>query len=327
MIYLLYGDDTYRSWAKLQSIKTKYLDASMGDTDLAILEGATVTADQFRNQIQTQPFLARNRLVIVRNVIKEGKKEVHEGIIEELPKLPKTTILFFYEAGQPDKRTKLFQTLNQPKQAQEFPLLTGYELIKYVAEEAKKQGIALSSKAATYLTSITGPDLWRLEQELAKLSLYAKNKEITEADIDLLVGGSPEVTIFALTDAFGQRDKKTALKLLAQFEAEDNPLGLLAMIASHFRNLLLIADGQRLNYPKPELSKALKLHPFVFDKAFAQAHGYTFKELKNIYHYLFQLDLLAKQSHIDPYVGLTILASCLDQKTIQLPDLTEEKMI
>lgn len=327
MIFLLYGDDTYRSWQKLQGFIQKYVGASAGDTDLATLEGATLTIADFKNQIHTLPFLAKSRLVVIKNILREGKKEVAEAIVEELPKLPKTTVLLFYEAGQPDKRTRLFQALNKPKQAQEFAPLVGPALVQQAESLAEQEKITIVPPALQQLLQLTGSDLWRLTQEITKLALYKPGGRITAEDIELLVGGQAELKIFDLTDAFGQRQSAKAQQLLKLVDQEESSLGLLAMIAGHYRNLLLIADGQRQNMPKPIIATAVKMHPFAFDKAFAQARQYTYDELVTCYHYLLELDLAAKQSIIDPLIGLTVLADSLEQKPLQLPAITEENVL
>ncbi len=333
MIYLIYGDDTYRSWQKLQSIKAKYLDASMGDTDLAMLEGAAVTSAEFRRQITTLPFLAKSRLVIIKNLLIEGKKEVSEAIIDHLKTVPKTTVLFFYESGSPDKRLKLFKALNQPKQAQEFGLLDPARLMDYAKKELAAHQISIEPPALQRLTAIIGPDLWRLHQEIEKLSLFKQpanqstSQPVNLLDIEHLIAGSPEARIFDLTDAFGQRDRLKALRLLQHFSGEEEGLGLLAMIAGQYRNLLLVSDGLKRKMPRTELNQQLKLHPFVFDKTLNQARTYDYNELVVCYRYLYQLDLAAKQSLVEPIIGLATLADSLATQPIILPDLTEEKMI
>lgn len=343
MIYFLYGEDTYRSWQKLWQLRQKYVDASKGDTDLIILDGATMSPADFIHQTQTLPLLANRRLIIIKNLLKAGEKATIEAVANRLDKLSSGAVLVFYEAGRPDRRTKLFQGLNQPRQAQAFDPLIGPALIRYVIDLAKAEGLTMSPSIAQQCLALTGADLWRVHHELTKLSLYKlslhkneqddngqdknEHRKITEADIALLISGQSESKIFDLTDAFGQRKAQTAVALLVRHQNDDNHLGLLAMIAGHYRNLLLVADGQRRRLTKSQLANRLQLHPFVLDKAYAQAQGYDFDELANCYRYLFELDLAAKQSIIEPYIGLTVLAANLAQKPLRLPRLTEETVL
>lgn len=328
MIYLLYGDDSYRSWHKLQSIKQKYLTSSQGDTDLVVLEGSESTAEQLNRQIQTLPFLATTRLVIIKNLLKEGKKEVQEGIIDTLSNVPKSTVLFFYEAGQPDKRLKLFQTLNKPKQAQEFTALADQALVTELHRMADAQELSVPMPVLRLLAQHLGSDLWRAEQEIRKLALYAQATEqpITEEIVRQLVTSGQEVAIFSLTDAFGNRQSKAALVQLALADS-DGALGLLSIIAGQYRNLIMVSLGQKQQLNKQELATRLKLHPFVVEKTMQQARHYTYEELLKCYRYLLELDFAVKLSIIEPIAGLSVLAASLAEKNIQLPSLIEEPVL
>lgn len=325
MVYFLFGPDTYRSQQKLTDFKKKYVDASQGDMNLVVLEGATATAQQLGQQLQAMPFLANRRLVIIKNLILEGKKEVAEAAITQLDKIPDTTIALFYEAGQPDRRSKLFTALNKPKQTQEFALLTGPDLERTAQEIAQQRGLKFATLLLRNLLQRTGSDLWRLTHEIEKLSLYtqATEESVTEKLIDRLVLDGSEVKIFDVTDAFGLRRGQKALSLLNRM-GEDEVHGLLAMIAGQYRNLLLVSDALQCNVPRQHIARELGLHSFVVDKTLAQVALYTNNELIRCFRYLMELDLASKQSLLEPMTGLKILAAALEKKPLSLPQLARE---
>lgn len=328
MIIFLYGPDTYRSHQKLQGLIKKYVDASAGDMNLAILEGRELTVQQFSQQVQAMPFLANSRLVVIKNLLLEGKKDVAEIVLDQLDTVPSATNLVLYESGQPDKRTKLYGTLLKLKQVQEFPLLTGFELERFAQQAAADRGLAVSNAVLQLLLRRTGANLWQLTNELEKLSLYgsATQQPITEALVNQLTTDNTEFKVFDLTDAFGARQGDKALQLLQKANADES-LGTLALIAGQYRNLLLIAEGIRRRMPRQELARALGLHSFVFDKSYTQATQYDYEELVACYRYLLQVDIASKQSLFEPLAGLRILAATLKQKPLQLPDLSEEIML
>lgn len=329
MIIFIYGPNTYSSQQKLLSIKKRYIDSSLGDTNLVTLDGKTLTADQFRQQVQAAPFLANSRLVIIRNLLLEGKKEAMEAIGDQLEEIPKTTVVLFFESGQPDKRLKFFTLLSKLKQAQEFPQLNPIELEGQALEIAAAKKLTLAPNQAKQLVNLTGGNLWQLDHELEKLSLYTEStqKSLSDQIITQLVTDNAELNIFHLTDAFGQRQSQKALQLLDRLKDDENLLGTLALIAGQYRNLLLISEGLKQHIPKNELAKMLQLNPYVFDKSYQQSSGYDYEELKVIYRYLFYVDIGSKQSLIEPLTGLTVLAAALAKKPLQLPDLTELVMV
>lgn len=332
MVYFFYGPDTYRSHQKLQQFKQRYVDASQGDMNLVTLDGATTTPTQLEQQLQAMPFLANRRLVVLKNILLEGKKELLEAALQQLEKLPETTVALFYEAGQPDRRTKLFTVLNKPKRTQEFPLLVGPDLERFAQEVATEHGLKLATLIIRQLVQRIGGDLWRLEQELSKLALYiaATGEPVTEKLIDQLIIDNSEVKIFDITDAFGLRQGERAVSLLKRMNDEES-FGLLAMIAGQYRNLLLVADALRRNVPKQAMSKELGLHSFVVEKTAAQVSKYTKQELQDCFRYLMELDLATKQSLLEPMTGLLSLAAAIDKKPLVLPSfevaLTEENVL
>jgi DNA polymerase-3 subunit delta len=269
-------------------------------------------------------------LVIVRNLLTKGQKEAQELAAETLQEIPASTVLFFYEEGSPDKRGKLFQKLNQPKTAQLFEPQNGPQLTRYIVDMALEKGVRLRPQFAETIIERCRGDLWQISNELEKLSLYKGKPEeplpLTEEELNLLITGVGELSIFALTDAFGQRRSQTALALLQKVDP-DEAIGTLAIIAGQYRNLILINEGVSRQVPRSQLQKELGLHPFVFEKSLDQAKGYTYQELIDCYKYLLMTDIAAKSSFFDPLVGLTTLAASLEKKPLEIPKLSEVVMV
>ena len=87
MILFLYGEDTYRSKQKLDAIKSKYIDASLGDTNLSVMDIADKKDTDFTDITRTVlalPFLAKNRLVIIKNLLNGKKQKLQEFLLRML---------------------------------------------------------------------------------------------------------------------------------------------------------------------------------------------------------------------------------------------------
>src|SRR5690606_20925699 len=111
MIIFFYGDDSYRSFRKLGELKAKYIDASLGDTNLSQIDVANCTVDQMTSALLAFPFLAKTRLVVLNRLLSKGSKHIQEKFLDLLEKIPDTTVAVVYEAGVPDRRTALFKRL------------------------------------------------------------------------------------------------------------------------------------------------------------------------------------------------------------------------
>ncbi len=313
MILFFYGEDTYRLKQKIKELKQKFIDASLGDTNLSVLDGKTAPYPEIVRQILAMPFLAKSRLIIIENLIHDGKPEVKEKIVEFLPKIPASSIVVFMEEGIPDKRTSLYKKLNQPKISQEFKLLDDIELQKWIRKEVGDREATIEPKAIEQLISYVGNDLWRMGNELDKLVGYSG--QVTVENIELLVKPQIESNVFNLIDNISAKNRKKSLFELHQLlEGGQNELYILSMIVYQFRNLLIVRDFlERGTTSQWDMAKKAGLHPFVAGKTLAQAKNYTLDDLKTIYALLLEYDIKMKTGQIAPATGLDLLVVKLCQ--------------
>lgn len=336
MILFLYGEDTYRLKQKIKEMKEKYISASLGDTNLVVLEGKTVEYNEISRQVLAFPFLAKSRLVIIENLIKESKKDIVEKVIELLPKVPESTILVFVEEGKPDKRTALFKKLSKEK-AQEFVPFDEIELNRWIQKEVEERGGTIEPDAIAKLTEYVGNDLWRLANEIDKLTAYSQNlansgqptadslenkktkkplavgreplAKISSEAIEILVRPQIESNVFNLIDSVGAKNQQQSLRELHQLlDAGQNELYILSMIVYQFRNLLIVRDFiERGTSNQWDIAKKAGLHPFVAGKTLNLARNYSIDSLKNIYSTLLEQDIAIKTGQIDPKTALDLL--------------------
>lgn len=306
MPYLIYGKDTYRSLSKLQAIKKRYLDVQLGDTNLAVLDSANCSSEEIIRQIWATPFLAAKRLVVIHNLLTLGSSATQKAITDFLPKIPPTSVVVFYEADVPDKRTALFKHLNQPKQAEEFALLDDVALRRWAQRYLQTTGVTITPTALTQLLQITGPDLWRLTQEINKLSLFSP-VGISPQDVSELVHTDPTGDIFQCLDALAERClTKTIRHVRGRLASGDSPLYILSMFIYGFRTLLIVQDYQQRNRNQQPVPKPVGIHPYVWRKSLAQIRHFPPGNLEAIYRLLRDLDYACKIGIIEPLVALDL---------------------
>lgn len=321
MIIFLYGEDTYRSSQKLQQIKDKFIkEVDASAMNLTTLDGASLRFEEFNQQIKATAFLARKRMIIIKNLISENKsKEIQKEIVEllnkESNKSAEDNIIVFWEKTDHSKsRTKnaLWDRLIKEKFAQEFKPLSSGQLNAWIEKEIKKRQAIIERPAISHLAALVGNDLWQLSSEIEKLVNYCQDKIITSTEIENLVKAKYDDDIFKLVDALGNKNKKQALKLLSdQLNLGANEMYLLSMLIRQFRILLLIKDLQQdnPNITKDKIAKELKIHPFVAQKALYQAKNFNLNQLKMIYQLLLDIDLQIKTSTAKPKLLFDMLVA------------------
>ncbi|MFA6493150.1 MAG: DNA polymerase III subunit delta [Patescibacteria group bacterium] len=308
MILFFYGQDSYRLWQKVRQLKEKFISSSLGDTNLTTLNGKTASFDEIVRQILALPFLSKKRLVIIENLLKEGRKETQEKVVDFLKKIPESTVLVFVEENLPDKRTSLFKKLNLPKVSQEFKLLENEALRQFVIKEVVDKGGEIEAAACTKLIEYVGSDLWRMENEINKLVTYSS--QLTIENIELLVQSRVQSNIFNLIEATASRNPAVALRELYKlFHEGAAEIYILTMIVYQYRNLLIVKDIQEKmpQISRFELAKKARLHPFVLGKILTVSGKYQLETLKKIYEKLLDFESALKVGKIESRLALELL--------------------
>ncbi len=310
MAYFIYGDDTYRSRQKLKAIKAKYVDASLGDTNLAQIDGAKIKGDEIIRQLWAMPFLAPKRLVIIYDLINQGSKDAQQSVQEFLPKIPSTTVAIFYEDKKIDKRNALFKALNQPKLSEEFPLLDPLKLRQWIAIQFKNANVLIDSPSLDFLVKNVGPDLWRQKNEIDKLANHSP-EGVTVEKIKQIVHTDLSGDIFQLVDALSTKNIPQIFHHIhGLYVSGESPLYILSMFTYGFRNIIIVKDSLARN---PKTSTLPGIHPYVFKKTSFHAKNYQIEDLKKIYKRLLQLDYQTKTGIIDPEAAIDLFVHELCQ--------------
>lgn len=334
MLIFLYGPDTYRSLQKLKEFKNKFLrDVENGSLNLAELDGEKMDFADFKKEISTVSFMARKRMVVLKNITKSKKKDLQKEIIAYLKSIArkdendenisifleedvsvKEPLFKFLAGGQSDKLSKEKQPEKGITQShiykQEFALLKGAELRNWIINAAKEKGANINTQAINMLMERIGSDIWQMNNELEKLSSY--DKSINVDNIKKFVKTKDDENIFNLTDAIGGRNKKLALKLLTeQIRAGINVNYILTMLARQYRLLLEVKDYMEnygMDYINSQLlSRDLKIHPFVAQKLLGQVRAYEYDDLKNLYKEIMKIDFKSKTSSVNVELLLDML--------------------
>jgi len=303
MIILLYGKDTYRLKEKIEKIIDEYKKKNSSGLNIKFLGEKETFKDITDEDKQTSMF-DEKRLIIVKNVF--SSESLKNELAKNYEKISTSDNIFiFYQEGEIKKKEKLFELFSKDK-AQEFAPLSGKKLFSWIKNEFIKNGAEADDEAVYKLGEIGGEDLWRIKNEVDKLSLY--KKKITKKDVEDFVKKDVNINIFQTIEAIAEKNKEKAIFLFYDhLEKGDNPLYILSMIAYQFRNLIVVRDLIERNYSYETIKSKSGLHPFVFRKVYYQANKFSLESLKEIYNNLFLTDLKIKTGQIDPVLAIHML--------------------
>lgn len=321
MVIFLHGDDTYRSRQKLRELTEKFLrEVDPSGANLVTVDGTTASAAELWGAIAAQSFLVRRRCVVVERLC-EAAVDTQREVAEFLGKIPEDVIVVCWEgksctpkavsskrktgsaaAKRPTKSaattkgiaTQLIAAANH---VQEFTPLTGQPLTAWTRAEVERREATITADALRELVAAVGSDLWRMAQEVEKLTLAAADGAITHGLVRTLVDVAPQENIFAFVDAIGRGDAAATLRELRRLEAAGaDPHALLAMVHRQLRLLVQASDALEREVPIARLAAELGVHPFVAQKMGTQARSRSCAAWRLLMVQLLDLDRALKSS-------------------------------
>jgi DNA polymerase-3 subunit delta len=323
-VYLLYGEDTYSSTQKLKFWQDEFIKKYGGETNVEIFEGKTMDLVEFDTNIESMPFLAEKKLVIIKNFMEKARAEEkkpasdtetenqklksktkadnQKRMSEIIERTPDFSLIIFHQTEMPDRRTSLFQKISKIGTAKEFPLQLPQEIAKWITDKAKEKGIKISYSTALYLSTYCSLNFWLIANELEKLGTYANGKEITKEMIDDLVSATLSASIFKLTDAIATKNRQESLKTFRIMTDSGEEINMIFfMIVRHFRLLIQIKEMLGKNESPNAITSKLKQHPFVIQNLSKQAKHHSPEKIEQIYSTLLQIDTDIKTGVIKAY--------------------------
>src|SRR5438309_9808978 len=186
------------------------------------------------------------------------------------------------EMQDKDRYERIRETLGEYCGMVELARVEEADGMRWVIEQAQKEGVKVDQDAARELIDALGADMMLVSHELEKLILYvAEKKHITLGDVETMVLAAKQRSLYELTDAISARDKTRALglldALLSTSEGDDAAIGHLYMLARTFRQMLVILEKNVRDSRAiwQALWQGFRLPPFAADDVIKQARRYT----------------------------------------------------
>lgn len=293
MIVTITGDNSFGLRAALQKRVTEFV-AEHGDLALERLDGEESSYDAIRESLQSMPFLASKKLVVLRNP--GALKDFTDSAETLLASLGETTDVIIVEP-KPDKRSVYYKYLKAHTQLEEYKELDAAGMAVWLVKQAKAAGGTLSTSDARYLLERAGVNQQLLGNELDKLLSYSP--QVNRQTIDLLVEPTPQSTIFQLIDQIFANNTKRAMQLFdEQRQLKVEPQQIVAMIAWQLHIVALVATAAERN--DATIASEAKVSPYVISKTRAITRRLSLTQIKNMVAAVMDIDARGKTGQINP---------------------------
>ncbi len=323
--FIVFGD-SFLVRQRVAALEAERGADSVLDANRHRMQGGQLNLPELLSVCQAIPFMDPLRLVVVEGLLATAESRSGGGsgrgrgrrvgnasdgwqaLADAIPQMPDTTLLLLSDGAISDSNP-LLRLLRPVCNVEERTAPKGEQLARWIKETAEAKGAAVSPAAIRSLADLVGGDLWTLDQELEKLSLYAAGREIGESDVRLMVSQVREASIFEAVDAMIDGRPEAALRLLAQLRDDGRePLYIIAMVERQLRLLALARDAMDRRLPAGEMKRALGTSSdFVVRKTTDQARRHSRQNIAWRYDRLLQADLAIKQGRLEPDLALELL--------------------
>jgi DNA polymerase III subunit delta len=248
-LYVLHGDEDFLKRRVLDALKGWVLGADADDFALSTHPGDKATFAGVHDELQTVPFFGPRRLVIVENAdpfITRYRATLEKAVGD----LPPTGVLVL--AVKTWASTTRLARLVPDVSTIVCKAPPASKMPAWCVHHARaRHGKELSAPAAALLVELIGPEMGRLDQELAKLAVYVGARARIDApDVDRLVGRSRAEDIWKMFGAISQGNAREALTILDRLLDEgEEPIRILGAFSSRLRQLAQAARLYQLGRP------------------------------------------------------------------------------
>ena len=301
-VYLLYGKEDF-----LRNSYKRQLTTAISGSDTMnklVLEGKGIDLSQVKDFLDTMPFFADYRLVVLSDTGLFSSSQ--DGWDKMLADIPETSALVFCER-EVDKRNKLFKAVGKYGYAASFETPSENELIYWIAQNFKRDGKVADRYVCENLLERCGSDMENLKNQIEKLISYTGERaKITTEDLDAVCTEQVTNQVFAMIDAATEGKLKKAFDLYQDMLVlNEKPLRIMYLIGRQCNILLVVrqmnAAGADVNTIGAEIGMR---YPSLVRKSINQSKAFTEKNLKELVEMSVELEELVKTGRMDENIAV-----------------------
>jgi len=323
--YVLAGDEIFLHERCRAAVLKAYVPNEMRDFCLSDMDLGNTSIFEVLDRAQTPSLMSPFQVVIVRNLkslyTRGAKKEEFAALARYFKSPnPQALILFIadfiripsdvrrMDMDDKNRFERLTETLGEHCGMVELARVNEDDAIRWAVATAQQSETKLDPDAARQLVDALGADMMLIASELEKLLLFTLGRgRITLGDVETMVLGAKQRSLYELTDAISSRDKARALMLLqgllnSSDAGEDAAIGHLYMLARTFRQMLVIVEKNVRDSRAiwQALWQGFRMPPFAADDLIRQARRYkSRKELTRALRLIARADLELRSSPPD----------------------------
>ena len=323
--YVLAGDEAFLLDRCRAAVLKGFVSDEMRDFCLSDLDLNGTTIFEVLDRAQTPSLMAPCQVIFVRNLRQlytRGAKKDEFAALDRYFRSPNPQALLIFVADfvhipadirrmdMEDKNRfeRLRETLGEHCGIVELARVNEEDAMRWTVSTAQQADTRMEPDAARELVDALGADMMMISSELEKLLLYTFGRgRITLGDVETMVLGAKQRSLYELTDAISAHDRVRAIALLhgllnSSDAGEDSGIGHLYMLARTFRQMLVILEKNVRDSRAiwQALWQGFRMPPFAADDLIRQARRYkSRRELTRALRLVARADLELRSSPPD----------------------------
>jgi DNA polymerase-3 subunit delta len=315
LIRVFHGDDEFSIAEAVRRARIAVGPEEARDPNITTLEGNSFKPFDIIAAASSLPFLSDRRLVLVYGLLTslDGRSGQRGGewdsLSNSLSDLPGTSDVVFVETVTLRRNGRGLQAAGPGAEVREFTAPRGPALEAWTRDRFQVHGGMAARDAVSRLTWLAGSDLRLLDSEIQKLAVYAGEREVTQADVDEMVGDAREASIFEAVDAALERRPGVAMRLMYNLiEGGTTVNSIINMLARQVRLTLLAGTLRAKGVQQDDIGKRAGISSrYALEKTLRQASRFGPTYLASVHRKLLEADLAIKTGEQDERLALELL--------------------
>ena len=300
-LYYFYGEEEYLKNKAVHIVSERLGEKINRGLNFEVFFSSSTPIATLLDHARTIPFLGGRKIVLLKEAEKISAQE--QGHLFSYVESPSKKTTLILTSSAVNFRGHGFKSL-----LKSFAKYAGYGLvlelnhpyqneipdwIKYMAQNFGK---SIGSSAVFLLHELIGNNLLDIFHEMEKLALFSgEKKEITKDDVEKVISSLRTESVFELVDHIGNRRLYEALITLSQLlKSGEQPLKLLALIVRQIRMISKARTLVNQGLKPAEITKALKIREFVWEKLYPQVNKFSEKKLMDCFQQMWEADIALK---------------------------------
>lgn len=308
-VYLLAGGEGFLKQRVLDKIKSAVLSPMTEDLNYNLFYGRDAQGPAIIDCIATLPFMAKKRLVVVKDV--DQLPPSHKESLISYCRSPRETTCLVLESGQINLEREFYRSIaGGGGKVMSFRPLSDSEIPGWIRDRVKDLGgKKIAQQAVDILKDNIGNDLRFLSLAIEKLISYVGDRDsITGKDTEAVVGRTVADTAFELIEAIAQKRASNALSILSSLLREGKKASeITGLIGWQLRRIWRAKELLSEGNSKDKIAKELRINRHFLDKFIKQVRAFQAQKLKEDFQILLEADLDIKTGHLREKVILELL--------------------